>query len=599
MKNSNMKDLLKRMITAGIITSMMITPTAAFAATTDDVPEAPEAPVVESYKDNAKIEEYNRKVDEYNASAESYNKAVDEEYDAAVEETNRRNEEIALHNEAEEQRVSEAMERNEQAAKDAEERNRQIDEENAAGLKAAEEERDAQYESDLNKYNEDLEQYKTDYAQYEYDLAMEQKIKNAGYASVEDYNSRINSYYNEPAKISVDKNANAPELGVTDTYSIQEAEEKSGRMIKVTIRHNFYDTDLSYTEEFEIDANDIITFMPLSARAETTNPGYAAFYYNTDEAHSMGYWMESDSYVGTNANYHESGWNCGDTHEISFRDGTVRANDIEDIEVEYNYMWMPLRTYKTYNVPTEPGAPSEPVKGEVNFENIPYVEAQLEDIVDADILDFIESPVKKAYLDMMSYMDLFDVPQLPTEDPITTGTTGTTDTGDSAKPTDSVTPSVTPTTPVIGTFAGGEGTEMITEDAETPEAETESISDGSVAMAGTEGAWALINLIAAIATVLIAAIAAILGLKKKDEDENEKTNRKVLVRGLGVVTAIVSVIAFILTEDMSLPMQLTDGWTMMMVIILAVEALLGIASKKTTSEDEEEPEANTFEAELA
>lgn len=598
MKNSNMKDLLKRMITAGIITSMMITPTAAFAATTDDVPEAPEAPVVESYKDNAKIEEYNRKVDEYNASAESYNKAVDEEYDAAVEETNRRNEEIALHNEAEEQRVSEAMERNEQAAKDAEERNRQIDEENAAGLKAAEEERDAQYESDLNKYNEDLEQYKTDYAQYEYDLAMEQKIKNAGYASVEDYNSRINSYYNEPASRSVEKNANAPELGVTDTYSIQEAEEKSGRMIKVTIRHNFYDTDLSYTEEFEIDANDIITFMPLSARAETTNPGYAAFYYNTDEAHSMGYWMESDSYVGTNANYHESGWNCGDTHEISFRDGTVRANDIEDIEVEYNYMWMPLRTYKTYNVPTEPGAPSEPVKGEVNFENTPYVEAQLEDIVDADILDFIESPVKKAYLDMMSYMDLFDVPQLPTEDPITTETTGTTDTGDSAKPTDSVTPSVTPTTPVIGTFTGSENGEMISEETVVPEAETESISDGSVAMAGADGAWALINLIAAIATVLIAAVAAILGLKKKDEDENEKTNRKVLVRGLGVITAIVSVIAFILTEDMSLPMQLTDGWTMMMVIILAVEAVFAMASKKKTSEDDE-PEEGTFEAELA
>ena len=592
-----MKDLLKRMITAGIITSMMITPTAAFAATTDDVPEAPEAPVVESYKDNAKIEEYNRKVDEYNASAESYNKAVDEEYDAAVEETNRRNEEIALHNEAEEQRVSEAMERNEQAAKDAEERNRKIDEENAAGLKAAEEERDAQYESDLNKYNEDLEQYKTDYAQYEYDLAMEQKIKNAGYASVEDYNSRINSYYNEPAKISVDKNANAPELGVTDTYSIQKAEEKSGRMIKVTIRHNFYDTDLSYTEEFEIDANDIITFMPLSARAETTNPGYAAFYYNTDEAHSMGYWMESDSYVGTNANYHESGWNCGDTHEISFRDGTVRANDIEDIEVEYNYMWMPLRTYKTYNVPTEPGAPEAPVKGEVNFENAPYVEAQLEDIVDADILDFVESPVKKAYMDMLAHMDLFDVPQLPTTEQNTQNTPDDPESSEDTKKETSITPSVTPTTPVMGIFTGNGGTKTI--EAETPEAETESISDGSVAMAGADGAWALINLIAAIATVLIAAIAAVLGLKKKDEDENEKTNRRVLVRGLGVITAIVSVIAFILTEDMSLPMQLTDGWTMMMVIIFAVEAVLGIASKKTTSEDEEEPEANTFEAELA
>ena len=92
------------------------------------------------------------------------------------------------------------------------------------------------------------------------------------------------------------------------------------------------------------------------------------------------------------------------------------------------------------------------------------------------------------------------------------------------------------------------------EDGEAPLAaatETEEITDGQTAKAAPATAWALINLIAAIITVVIAAIVSILGLKKKDEDEDEekeadRTNRKPLVRGLGVITAIVSVIAFIL-----------------------------------------------------
>lgn len=632
----NMKEMIRKMIAAGMITTMMITPAAAFAGT-ETVPEAPETPVAESYEDNAAIEEYNAKVDEYNASAEAYNKAVDEEYEAAVEETNRKNEEIAQHNEAEEQRVSEARARNEQAVKDAEERNRQIDEENEAGRKAAEEARDAKYESDVTKYNEDMAQYEAKAAQYEYDVKMEEKIKAAGYQSVEQYNDMINSRYNEPAKASVEKNASAPQLTATDTYVIEEAEEKSGRMIRVTIEHNFYDTEISYKEEFEIDANDVITFKAMSAPAENTNPGYAAFYYNTDEGHSMGYWMESDSYVGTNAKHNEYGWECGDTHEISFRDGTVRAGDIEDIEVVYNYAWMPLKTYKTYNVPEAPEAPEAPVKGEVEFENAPYVEAQLEDIVEADILAFITSPEKKAYIDFLNHMDLFEVPEMPepetedeetpaapvTEDEETPKTPGTTDThkahraqktqdmpkaqGTTAA-ANTVTPSAAPAAPVmtVNTPAAVNGTSEMIEDEEAPLAaaqKTETITDEETAKAAPKSAWALINLIAAIITAVIAAATVILGLRKREDDEDDekeadRTSRRPVVRGLGVITAIVSVIAFILTEDMSLPMELTDQWTLMMVIILAVEAVLGIASKKTTREGEEK-QMDDMEAELA
>ena len=63
-----------------------------------------------------------------------------------------------------------------------------------------------------------------------------------------------------------------------------------------------------------------------------------------------------------------------------------------------------------------------------------------------------------------------------------------------------------------------------------------------------------------------------------------------------MLLAGISVIAFILTEDMALPMQLVDKWTVLMIIMLAVEALLGIASKKKVREEEEDKQADLIAA---
>ena len=110
--------------------------------------------------------------------------------------------------------------------------------------------------------------------------------------------------------------------------------------------------------------------------------------------------------------------------------------------------------------------------------------------------------------------------------------------------------------------------------------------------------------------MIIAAITVIFSRKKKDgkeETKNEeklkyKTSQNTFIKGLGVITAIVSVIAFILTEHMSHLMQLTDNWTMVMILLLALEALLGLISKETTSEEEgnkEQAEQSTSETKLA
>ena len=563
---STMRKSIKKVFATTLIAMMIISQTGfAFADTeTENVPEAPVAPAAESHKDNDKITEYNNKVDSYNKAAESYNNAVDEEYEAAVHETATKNEEIAQHNAAEEQRVKDAQARNEQAQKEAEKRNAEIDVENAEGLAKAQKEAEEKYQSDLAKYAEDMKQYEKDRAQYEYDVNIEKQILNLGYSSVEHYNEVINTRYNEPAKLSVKKNAEAKELSAKDTYTVQEAAEKSGKMITVRVEHHFDGTDVSYVEEFQIDANDVITVKALGAAAEAIQPGYAAFYYNTDDSHQMGYWASSYSYVATNAKYNNSGWDHGDTHEISLKDGTRRAYDDDGITVEYYYSWIAQKVYKTYNTPSEPTAPTVPVKSEAVYEAIPYVTAEIEDIAAADIKEYLSEPVKKNYLEILTHLALFDVPEIVnavTADSNDT-TAGSVHKANAAQQTASA---------VQQEEISDELMPLAVSDANSSET---LVAENNVPMADAEGFWALINLIAAALTVIMGALFL-------------AANRRIRAKVFGIVAAITSAIIFILTEDMTLTMQLTDRWTVLMVAILAVEVLIMATARKPEDEEEE------------
>jgi preprotein translocase subunit SecG len=134
------------------------------------------------------------------------------------------------------------------------------------------------------------------------------------------------------------------------------------------------------------------------------------------------------------------------------------------------------------------------------------------------------------------------------------------------------------------------------------------IEDEATALAsGAEGAaWALINLIAAILTAVICILLLIsLFKRKKDEEEDEKKQtseeddedekrkkQRVLVKVLGIVPAVASVIAFILTENMKNPMRWVDRWTILMIILLVIEILMAcFSSKKEKVEKEEEETA--------
>ena len=146
---------------------------------------------------------------------------------------------------------------------------------------------------------------------------------------------------------------------------------------------------------------------------------------------------------------------------------------------------------------------------------------------------------------------------------------------------------VAPVTPVddgddAAVVDDGEDAEDIEdiEDEETPQAspeatpapeataEPEEIEDDATAQAGVSG-WALINLILMVLTVLAGLV--MLGLRF--------AGKSGALHLIGVVPALVSLVAFFVTEDMSLSMVMTDRWTLIMALIALVQIVLMVLGR--------------------
>lgn len=143
-------------------------------------------------------------------------------------------------------------------------------------------------------------------------------------------------------------------------------------------------------------------------------------------------------------------------------------------------------------------------------------------------------------------------------------------------------------------------------DNETPLANGEDIADNATPLAGLgTGAWALINLILTIVTTLLSILLLIgyIGKKKKaleDEDgnvvldENGKEvmeyekNKKGLWRLISIIPALIAIIVFIFTEDMTLPMIFVDKWTILHVVIALVQVVVMVLCKKRKDENDED-----------
>ena len=177
--------------------------------------------------------------------------------------------------------------------------------------------------------------------------------------------------------------------------------------------------------------------------------------------------------------------------------------------------------------------------------------------------------------------------------------------------TPSSTPSTTPRTP---------SAPQVTTPVETVEKETtpkaepkkeEKVEEEYTPKASPQYYWALINLICAILTVLFGLLLLISKRHKSedddeedddetkqqttddDEDKEQEKKRGLFTRVLAVLIAIVSVVFFLVTEDLSLPWTWTDQWTIWMVVIGLVQIVVFFVGRKwkNVDNDDEDEEA--------
>ena len=114
-----------------------------------------------------------------------------------------------------------------------------------------------------------------------------------------------------------------------------------------------------------------------------------------------------------------------------------------------------------------------------------------------------------------------------------------------------------------------------------------------------EGTWAVANLISAILTALGAIVALFRKKEEYDEygDDDDNRGRKMLAAKIaGALAGVAAPITFFLTEDMSLPMVMIDKWTVLMLIMLAVQVVAAVFNKKASELDDDEEEAEAQEA---
>ena len=151
----------------------------------------------------------------------------------------------------------------------------------------------------------------------------------------------------------------------------------------------------------------------------------------------------------------------------------------------------------------------------------------------------------------------------------------------------------------------------------TPKAEPkkeEKVEEEYTPKASPQYYWALINLICAILTVLF-GLLLLISKRHKDEDDEEEddetkqqatTNedeeqeqekkRGLFTRVLAVLIAIVSVVFFLVTEDMSLAWTWTDQWTIWMVVIGLVQIVVFFVGRKWKNVDNDDDDEEAQQA---
>lgn len=104
-------------------------------------------------------------------------------------------------------------------------------------------------------------------------------------------------------------------------------------------------------------------------------------------------------------------------------------------------------------------------------------------------------------------------------------------------------------------------------------AEQETIGNSETPLAASNGGWALLNLILAAVTVLGGVLLLALG------------NKHNAWRLAGLIPALAAIVAFLVTENLSMSMVFADRWTLLMALIVLIQAGIAVLSRKGEGED--------------
>ena len=382
------------------------------------------------------------------------------------------------------------------------------------------------------------------------------------------------------------------------TIQVEKSDNPSGKKIRVINIHLYLNDDSIYSpdvfdqlieddkfelsdslksravltewETAEIDYDDTVTLSSESKQfagnivwINGTRKWFGAapqpYFFRNIEGYTQGYWMPGGSMTAETATETEYGWDAGETYSYRYAEKPVLSRYYENGQI------------KTEVVTTRTTDRQEPKN---IFALFTYLFTRL--APEPEKQEMPIEPTKGEYLDKLEHLSLLEVP-IPTipDTPAPTSISNT-DTDNSPIVVDAPT-----IVPAVAT--------AITETQPEPT----TIKEVATPQAAPEGAWALLNLILTIISCIIAIV--LIFAKKKSENEEYTDEEKKDIRGIkrfkiySILIGIISIIVFILTEDMTLPMVLIDKWTILMAIFTIVEIInIFIIRHKSKEEDEDE-----------
>ena len=495
-----------------------------------------------------------------------------------------------------------------------------------------------EYNEYVDTYNEQVDtQYEEAYAQYETELAEVQQ-NNENVEKIEEQiaeDEQILDNVGEPTDWSAEPSEEPK------TIIVEEAEEKSGETVSVINVHVYLDENADsvpsstydYVEDenfklsddlvnsailieyetAEIDLNDTVTvqnenaefagnIVLLNGQRKWFGADPKPYFFRSLEGHTQGYWMPSGSVFMSTATIQESDWETtGETYTAQYAETEATQKYYDNGEIKEETIIVRTTDHQ------------EPKN---IFSLFTYMFVRLFD--EPEYLDEPEEPIKEEYLEKLDKMDLVEVPEKKDPDP-----TPTPDPEPTPGPEPSPTPTPEPPAPTpepaiipepipepVPTVEPAPQPQPIVVPGAAPEIEDAPVIEPEPAPAedivieepetplALVGNWALINLIAAILSAIIALGMLSTGLFKKtyeEENSNNKENEEdedegkhKLSKIFGLLPAILSIILFIMTEDMRLPMVLIDRWTLPMVLILLITIVLAGLTKNHKKEEEED-----------